>query len=62
MPVLVITGTKDFAIGTTHYQSFAYPKQSIVHYIGGHCPFQEEPQWFAEKVISFLLTINTGSK
>lgn len=53
-PVLVMTGGKDYAIGTTHYQSFRFPNQTVVHYIGGHAPFQEEPQWFAEKILDFL--------
>ena len=54
IPVLVMTGDKDFAIGPDHYKSFAFPKQRTVHYIGGHAPFQEEPQWFAEKIIDFV--------
>jgi proline iminopeptidase len=52
-PVLVMTGDQDYAIGPEHYQSFHFPKQTVVHYIGGHAPFQEEPQWFAEKIINF---------
>lgn len=50
-PVLVITGDKDYAIGTAHFQRFVFPHQTIVHYIGGHASFQEEPQWFAEQVL-----------
>ena len=53
-PVLVMTGDKDFAIGVDHYKSFRFPHQTIVHYIGGHAPFQEEPQWFAEKILAFV--------
>lgn len=52
-PVLVITGDKDYAIGPKHYQSFHFPHQTVVHYMGGHASFQEEPQWFAEKVLGF---------
>lgn len=54
MPVLVITGDQDHAIGSDHYLSFRFPSATIVHYIGGHLPFQEEPQWFSEQVIRFL--------
>lgn len=54
IPVLVMTGDKDYAIGPDHYKSFAFPKQETIHYIGGHAPFQEEPQWFAEKIIDFV--------
>ena len=53
-PVLVMTGKQDFAIGVDHYKSFSFPRQTTVHYIGGHAPFQEEPQWFAEKILSFV--------
>jgi proline iminopeptidase len=52
-PVLVVTGDNDYAIGPNHYQSFHFPAQNVVHYIGGHASFQEEPQWFAEKVVDF---------
>lgn len=53
-PVLVITGDRDYAIGIDHYKSFRFPRQKVVHYIGGHAPFQEEPQWFAEKILDFV--------
>ena len=53
-PTFILTGDKDYAIGPKHYQSFRFPRSSVVHYIGGHAPFQEEPQWFAEKIISFI--------
>lgn len=53
-PVLVMRGEKDYAIGVDHYKSFRFPKMTVVHYIGGHAPFQEEPQWFAEKILEFV--------
>lgn len=53
-PVLVMTGDKDYAIGPEHYKSFHFPHQTVVHYMGGHAPFQEEPQWYAEKILSFV--------
>ncbi len=56
-PVFVMTGDKDYAVGPEHYKSFQFPHATVVHYIGGHAPFQEEPQWFAEKIISFLSKI-----
>jgi proline iminopeptidase len=56
-PVLVMTGDQDYAIGPDHYKSFHFPKQTVVHYIGGHAPFQEEPQWFSEKILAFLPSI-----
>lgn len=56
-PVFVMTGDKDYAVGPEHYKSFRFPHQTVVHYIGGHAPFQEEPQWYAEKILSFLASI-----
>lgn len=56
-PVLVMTGARDYAIGPDHYKSFRFPHQTTVQYIGGHAPFQEEPQWFAEKVLDFVSRI-----
>ena len=56
-PVFIMTGDRDYAIGPNHYKDFRFPKKTIVHYIGGHAPFQEEPQWYAEKILAFLPTI-----
>jgi proline iminopeptidase len=52
-PVLIMTGEQDYAIGPDLYKSYNFPKQTVVHYIGGHAPFQEEPQWYAEKILAF---------
>lgn len=52
-PVFVMTGDRDYAVGVQHYKSFRFPNQTVVHYAGGHAPFQEEPQWYAEKVLAF---------
>lgn len=52
-PVFVMTGDKDYAVGVQHYKSFRFPNQTVVHYGGGHAPFQEEPQWYAEKILAF---------
>lgn len=53
-PVFIMTGNRDYAIGTEHFKMIQSPLQTVVHYIGGHAPFQEEPQWYAEKIISFI--------
>lgn len=53
-PVLVMSGMQDHAIGPDHYKEFMFPHQTTVLYIGGHAPFQEEPQWYAEKIIQFV--------
>jgi proline iminopeptidase len=54
VPVLIFTGDADYAIGPDHFKRFLFPNKRIVHYIGGHAPFQEEPQWFSEKVLDFI--------
>lgn len=53
-PVLVMTGMKDYAIGPDHYKDFHFPNQVVTRYMGGHAPFQEEPQWFAERILGFM--------
>lgn len=57
-PVFIMTGDQDFAVGPNHYKRFKFPNKTIIHYIGGHAPFQEEPQWFAEKIIAYLESEN----
>ncbi len=57
-PVLIIAGTKDYAIGPEHYKGFAFSNKKIHLYSGGHASFQEEPQWFAEKFIGFFEKAN----
>lgn len=53
-PVLVMTGSMDYAIGPDHYRRFLFPHRKVVVYRGGHASFQEEPQWFSEQIFSFL--------
>jgi proline iminopeptidase len=53
-PVLIITGTRDYAIGPKSYQSWQFKNRKIVIYEGGHTSYQEEPTWFAETVLNFL--------
>ena len=53
-----MAGDKDYAIGINHYRSFNFPRQSVVHYSGGHAPFQEEPQWYAGKILDFVRNMN----
>jgi len=62
VPVLIFTGDADYAIGPDHYKRFLFPNKTILHYIGGHAPFQEEPQWFSEKVVSFIQHKGAGER
>lgn len=57
-PVFIMTGEKDYAIGPDHYLQFLFPHKTVVKYMGGHAPFQEEPQWYAEKIIDFFHQLN----
>ncbi len=61
-PVFIMTGAMDFAIGPEHYRQFAFPKKTIVKYTGGHAPFQEEPQWYAEKITAFFHALDIHKK
>lgn len=61
-PVFIMTGEKDFAIGPEHYKQFVFPNKTIVKYIGGHAPFQEEPQWYAEKITFFFHSLSNQKK
>lgn len=53
-PVFVMTGDTDYAIGTSHYKQFLFPDKTVVHYKGGHAPFQEEPGWYAKQILAFV--------
>jgi proline iminopeptidase len=53
-PVLIITGTKDYAVGPRSYTLWKFKNSRVVLYDGAHTSYQEEPEWFAEKVIAFL--------
>jgi proline iminopeptidase len=53
-PVLIITGTKDYAVGPNAYKAWHFPNKKIVFYNGAHTSYQEEPQWFAKTVLGFL--------
>ena len=53
-PVLVITGTKDYAVGPDAYKSWHFKNSQVILYSGAHTSYQEEPDWFAEKVLTFI--------
>ncbi|HEV7351051.1 alpha/beta hydrolase [Telluribacter sp.] len=54
VPVLVMAGQKDHAVGPEHYTSFRFPNVRTVLYEGGHCPFQESGAWFAATIRLFM--------
>ena len=53
-PVLILTGTKDYAVGPDSYKLWHFPHSSVVLYPGAHTSYQEEPKWFAGRVLPFL--------
>ncbi|MDB5143444.1 MAG: alpha/beta hydrolase [Mucilaginibacter sp.] len=54
-PVLVITGTKDYAVGPDAYKAWHFKNSRVVFYNGAHTSYQEEPQWFVKTVLNFLV-------
>ena len=53
-PVLVLTGTRDHAIGPRHFMSFRFPNQRVVELNGGHLFYYENNAGFVEAVRGFL--------
>ncbi|WP_126651881.1 alpha/beta fold hydrolase [Chryseobacterium aureum] len=56
VPVLIITGTKDKAVGTQHYKTFRFPNQKIISIDGGHLLYYEKNKDFVDAVIRFVNT------
>ena len=56
VPVLVITGKKDKAVGTQHYKTFRFPNQKVVAINGGHLLYYEKNKDFVDAVSHFVNT------
>lgn len=54
VPVLVITGSKDFAVGPDQYKTFRFPDQTVVTLDSGHLPYYENTRAFTEAIQAFL--------
>jgi proline iminopeptidase len=54
VPVLVITGTRDYAIGTAHYKTFRFPNQHVVKLDGSHMLYYERNAAFTAAVFRFI--------
>ncbi|REC63465.1 alpha/beta hydrolase [Chryseobacterium pennae] len=54
LPVLIITGKKDKAVGTRHYQTFQFPNQEVVSINGGHLLYYEKNSEFINSVWEFV--------
>ncbi len=53
-PVLIIAGTRDYAVGPGNYKTWQFKDRRVVLYDGAHFSFLEEPVWFADKVLPFM--------
>lgn len=56
VPVLIITGKKDKAVGTQHYKTFRFPNQKVVSIDGGHLLYYEKNKDFVNAVTNFVKT------
>ncbi|MCD9616651.1 alpha/beta fold hydrolase [Chryseobacterium gleum] len=56
VPVLIITGKKDKAVGTQHYKTFRFPNQKVVSIDGGHLLYYEKNKEFVKAVTHFVNT------
>ncbi|WP_303311815.1 alpha/beta fold hydrolase [Hymenobacter sp. BT730] len=54
MPVLVLTGQRDYMTGPEHYKSFQFPQQRVVILPGRHTPFLDNPKEFNQAVQGFV--------
>ena len=56
VPILVITGKKEKAVGTRHYKTFQFPNQQVVSIDGGHLLYYEKNKDFVSAVSRFVNT------
>lgn len=54
MPVLIISGTRDYTIGINHPELMHYPVQQIKYIEGGHALYLERNKELYEAVIPFI--------
>ena len=54
IPVLVISGKKDWAVGPQHYKLFGFPNQTLAEIDGGHLLYYENNEAFLKSVFSFV--------
>lgn len=54
IPVLVISGKKDWAVGPEHYKLFKFPNQTVSEIDGGHLIYFEKNDEFRKQVFKFI--------
>lgn len=57
LPVLIITGTMDKAVGTQHYKTFRFPNQKVISIDGGHLLYYEKNKEFISAIDNFVSKI-----
>ena len=60
LPVLVITGDRDHAIGPDHYRRFRFPHQTVQHIDGSHLLYYENSAAFTAAIRSWVAATGTG--
>jgi proline iminopeptidase len=56
IPVLVLTGDHDYAVGPEQYKTFRFPNQTVRHVDGGHLMYYERASEIAGYICDFLAT------
>src|SRR5690606_41905542 len=54
VPVLIISGKKDYAIGVNHYKLMKFPQQKVVLINGAHALYAEHTKELYRKVKPFI--------
>ncbi|WP_242111681.1 alpha/beta fold hydrolase [Luteimonas aquatica] len=54
VPVLVISGRRDHAVGPAHFRTFRFPDQRVVELDTGHLPYYENTRAFAAAIRDFV--------
>lgn len=61
IPALIITGTKDYAVGVDNYKNYQFPNQTVVHIDGGHLLYYEKNTEFVNAVFDFTQKITAAN-
>ena len=61
LPVLIISGTRDYTIGTNHPTLMQFPKATVQYIGGGHALYMEHPTELYKAVVPFLKQPSKGS-
>ncbi|QBJ86301.1 alpha/beta hydrolase [Chryseobacterium gleum] len=57
VPVLIIAGKNDKAVGTQHYKTFRFPNQKVISIDGGHLLYYEKNKEFVKALTHFVDTM-----